>query len=48
VFVSETDAQGLKQVNAMVPMGMEPGEYFLTVRARKSESRQVPIRLVET
>jgi tRNA (mo5U34)-methyltransferase len=47
VFVSETDAQGLKQVNAMVPMGMEPGEYLLTVRARDVESRQVPIRLID-
>ena len=45
-FVSGMDAQGLRQVNAMVPMGAEPGEYRLSVRFRGLESHASPVQLV--
>ena len=37
--------RGLKQVNAMVPAGMDPGEYQLSVRLRDEESRVMTVEL---
>lgn len=37
--------RGFKQVNAMVPAGMDPGEYHLSVRCRDEESRPITIEL---
>jgi tRNA (mo5U34)-methyltransferase len=39
------DEQGRKQINAMVPAGLERGEYQLTVRFRDEESPIVKIEL---
>jgi len=39
------DEQGRKQINAMVPAGLERGEYQLTVRFRGEESQIVRIEL---
>jgi tRNA (mo5U34)-methyltransferase len=45
VYVSTADDRGLKQVNAMLPPGMDPGEYLITVSVRGVESRALPVRL---
>ncbi len=45
VYISAPDARGLKQVNAMLPPGLEPGEYRLAARAGEVESREVPLQL---
>jgi tRNA (mo5U34)-methyltransferase len=47
VYVSTPDQKGLRQVNAMLPPKLEPGEYLLAVSAGEVESRPVPIRLVK-
>jgi tRNA (mo5U34)-methyltransferase len=47
VYVSTPDQKGLRQVNAMLPPKLEPGEYMLSVSAGEVESLQVPIRLVK-
>jgi hypothetical protein len=39
------DAQGRKQVNAMLPSGLEPGDYSLALRFRDAESRPVWIEV---
>jgi tRNA (mo5U34)-methyltransferase len=45
-FVSPADDEkGTKQVNALVPAGIERGEYQLTLRFREEESRTVTIEL---
>jgi tRNA (mo5U34)-methyltransferase len=45
-FVSSLDDEkGAKQVNALVPAGLERGEYQLSVRCRDEESRVVAIQL---
>jgi tRNA (mo5U34)-methyltransferase len=45
-FVSSIDDEkGAKQINAMVPIGLERGEYQLTVRYYDQESRTVKIEL---
>ena len=47
IFVSPAnDEKGTKQVNAMVPAGMDPGDYQLTVRCRNEESRIEKLRLL--
>ncbi len=45
VYVSAADERGLRQVNAMIPPGMEPGEYVIAVNVRGVESRAVPVQL---
>jgi tRNA (mo5U34)-methyltransferase len=45
VYISAADAKGLKQVNAMVPPGSEPGEYVIAMHVRGVESRPVPVQL---
>lgn len=42
---SVDDEKGIKQINAMVPAGLERGEYQLTVRFRDEESHVVQIEL---
>jgi tRNA (mo5U34)-methyltransferase len=46
VFISEPDAQGLRQVNAMLPTGAHPGECQVSVRFGPAASAPVPVRLV--
>jgi tRNA (mo5U34)-methyltransferase len=42
---SADDDEGRKQINAMVPAGLERGEYQLTVRFRNDESPRVKLEL---
>lgn len=46
VFLSEADAQGLRQINAMLPAGAQPGEYQVAVAFQDAVSAAVPVRLV--
>lgn len=46
VYVSDTDERGFKQVNAMLPPGLERGEYLITVNFPGGESRATPVQLV--
>ena len=46
VFLSEPDPQGLRQINAMLPSGTQPGEYSVTAAFASSHSAPVPVRLV--
>ena len=45
VYVSIPDERGLKQINAMLPPNLAPGEYFLAVNVRGAESREVAVEL---
>jgi uncharacterized protein (TIGR03437 family) len=45
-LAAEDDEKGMKQINAIVPAGLERGEYQLTVRFRDTESRVERIELV--
>jgi tRNA (mo5U34)-methyltransferase len=45
-FLAPSDNEkGTKQINAMVPAGLDRGEYQLTLRCRGEESRPLPIEL---
>lgn len=44
-YVSALDASGLRQVNAMIPFGMAPGEYSLSARVGEIESAAGKVRL---
>jgi tRNA (mo5U34)-methyltransferase len=46
VFVSEADPQGLRQINAMLPPGAEPGDYAVAVSFAGQISDSVPVKLV--
>ena len=46
VFLSETDPQGLRQINAMRPSGLQPGEYAVAVGFQGAMSEAVPVRLL--
>jgi hypothetical protein len=46
VFVSQPDAQGLRQINAMLPSGTQPCEYAVAVGLRGAVSEAVPVKLV--
>lgn len=46
VYISDPDKRGLKQVNAMLPPALEPGEYLIAIQVNGAESRPVPIELV--
>ena len=46
VFLSEPDPQGLRQVNAMLPTGAQPGEYSISASFGGIVSPPVPVRLV--
>jgi len=45
-FLAPTDDEKGRQVNAMVPAGLDPGEYQLSVRCREEESKPVTISLL--
>ena len=45
-YVGPPDASGARQINGMVPVGAEPGEYSLSARCGAIESRPVAIQLV--
>ncbi len=45
-YVSALDSSGLRQVNAMIPVGMAPGEYSLSARVGEIESILAVVRLV--
>ena len=45
-FVSEkNDEKGTKQINALVPAGLERGDYRLSVRCRGEESAEITVQL---
>jgi tRNA (mo5U34)-methyltransferase len=44
-FLSQPDAQGLRQVNAMLPSGAPPGDYAVAVAFRDMASEAVPVKL---
>jgi hypothetical protein len=46
VFLSEADPQGLRQINAMRPPGVQPGDYAVAVGFRDTISEAVPVRLL--
>ena len=46
-YVGQADATGARQVNAMVPVGTEAGEYWLSARCGPLESMPVTIQLVD-
>lgn len=46
VFLSATDAQGVRQINALVPADMEPGSYELSVRYGDISSPPTAIRVI--
>lgn len=47
IFVAPVnDEKGTKQINAMVPPGLDPGDYQLTVRCGDEESRVAQIELL--
>jgi len=45
VYLSGPDERALRQINAMLPPQLEPGEYRISVQCRGVESRTVPIQL---
>jgi|SRR5579862_189423 tRNA (mo5U34)-methyltransferase len=45
VYLGEPDEKGVRQINAMLPPAMQPGEYVFCVQCRGLESRHVPIQL---
>jgi tRNA (mo5U34)-methyltransferase len=46
IFLSEPDKQGLRQVNALLPSGLHPGDASIALRYRQTESPAVGILLV--
>ena len=45
LFLSEPDAQGLRQINAMLPSGVQPGAYAVAVVFQDRICEAVPVRL---
>ena len=45
VYLSEPDAEGLRQINAMLPSGAHPGDYVVAVAFQDIVSESVPVRL---
>ncbi len=45
-YISGPDVHGLRQVNAMIPVGTEPNECLLSLRAGGLESHPVPVQLI--
>jgi tRNA (mo5U34)-methyltransferase len=45
-FLSEPDPQGLRQINAMLPTGVQPGDYSVSAGFGGAVSAPVPVRLV--
>jgi len=48
VFVSGADQQGFKQINAMLPPNLAPGEYWIAVNVGGVESKEVPVELFKS
>lgn len=46
-YIGAVDAEGARQVNAMVPVGTEAGEYWLSAKAGEFESPPVAVQLVD-
>jgi tRNA (mo5U34)-methyltransferase len=46
VFLSEPDPQGLRQINAMLPTGAQPGDYTVALGFHEAVSSAVPVKLV--
>jgi tRNA (mo5U34)-methyltransferase len=46
-YVSEPEPDGVRQINAMIPVGTEPGEYWVSVRCGAIESKPVMVQLVD-
>ncbi|MFN7997392.1 MAG: DUF1698 domain-containing protein [Bryobacteraceae bacterium] len=46
VFLSEPDAKGLRQINAMLPAGKQPAETTVAVALGTTVSGAVPVRLI--
>ena len=46
LFVSKPGAQGLRQINAMLPSGAQPGACAVAVAFHDSVSEAVPVKLV--
>jgi len=46
VFLSEADPQGLRQINAMLPAGTQPGDYSVSVSFGETAAAPVPVRLL--
>ncbi len=44
-YLSGVDEKGWRQINALLPPQLEPGEYFVTVHFRGAESQNTPIQL---
>jgi tRNA (mo5U34)-methyltransferase len=45
-FLSEPDPRGLRQINAMLPTGAQPGDYTVSAGFGDAVSEPVPVRLV--
>jgi tRNA (mo5U34)-methyltransferase len=45
-YLSTPDQRGLRQINAMLPPQLEPGEYLVSVAMRDGESAPTAIRLI--
>jgi tRNA (mo5U34)-methyltransferase len=45
VFLSEPDPQGLRQINAMLPTGAQPGDYLVSAGFQGAVSAPVSVRL---
>jgi hypothetical protein len=46
IFLSEPDSHGLRQINAMLPSGTQPGDYSVSAALGDIVSAPVPVRLV--
>ncbi len=46
IFLSEPDPEGLRQINAMLPSGAQPGEYSVSAGSGDAVSAPAPLRLV--
>ncbi len=46
IFLSEPDPQGLRQINAMLPTGLQPGDYTISAGFGGAASAPVAVRLV--
>jgi tRNA (mo5U34)-methyltransferase len=47
VFLSEPDSQGLRQINAMLPAGSQPGDYLVAIGCGQAVSEPISVRLVD-
>ncbi len=46
IYLSQPDGQGLRQINAMLPSGAQPGDYAVSAGFGETVSAPVPVRLV--